>query len=387
MDLILSTAADSATRDDRGTLASSGNRSPQNPSASFADDRAVGHCGLREAHAIVRDLFVPLPKAYWRELAVYGPVAWAATAIAVAADGFPVPAAAAVVLAALAWHRATVMVHELTHQRRAEIPGFHLAWNLAVGVAWLFPSVMYERVHDAHHRKSTYGTAADPEYLPLAGRPWLVAAYLLSGLVLFPLLFLRFLVLAPVSWAIPALRRFILRHGSSYTINPWFSRSTTRAERRRMLAWEIVILGAWLPPVALTAAGVLSWRWLACWYAIHTGATVLNRVRMLAAHRFASGGSRTDHLGQFADSVDHPGGWWTVLFAPLGLQYHALHHLFPTLPFHNLREAYDRLTAGLPAGAFYSASSSRGYLTTIRTTLTTRPPAVVLMDRPPPGVG
>jgi fatty acid desaturase len=273
--------------------------------------------------------------------------------------------AASLVAAALAWYRATVLVHELTHQRRQEIPGFHRAWNLVIGVAWLFPSVLYERAHDGHHRKSTYRTRHDPEYLPLAGRPWAVAAYLAFGPVIFPLLLLRFLVAAPLSWVIPPLRRFLLRHGSSYAINLAFARTMTRGERRALFAWECLILLAWWPPVALTLAGVVSWRWLACWYAIYTGVVLVNRLRMLTAHHFASDGEPTDHLGQFGDSVDTPGGWWAELWAPLGLRYHALHHLFPTLPFHNMGEAYRRLAGQLPGDSFYHGSKGRGFVRTL----------------------
>jgi fatty acid desaturase len=87
---------------------------------------------------------------------------------------------------------------------------------------------------------------------------------------------------------------------------------------------------------------------------------------MLAAHRFASDGRPTDHLGQFADSIDTPSGWWAELWAPLGMRYHALHHLFPTLPFHNLGLAYRRLVAALPADSFYHRSRGRGLLWAIR---------------------
>ncbi|HUR55932.1 MAG TPA: fatty acid desaturase [Gemmataceae bacterium] len=354
-------------------------------------DTASGPAVIREAHDAIRDLFAPVPRAYWLELTVTGTAGWAtlASAIAAASAGRPAVAAVAVAVAALIWHRATIMVHELTHQRRNAIPGFHLAWNLVVGVAWLFPSVMYERVHSGHHRRTTYGTAADPEYLALAGRPWAIAGYLGFVPLAFPLLFLRFLVLAPASWLVPTLRRFILRHGSSYSINLRFARQTTRAERRRIAAWEAVVLAAWWPPVALTLAGHLPWAWLACWYGVHTGATAVNRLRMLTAHRFASDGRPSDHLSQFADSIDTPGGWWTVLWAPLGGRYHALHHLFPTLPFHSLGPAYRRIRTRLPADSFYHTATGPGWLGTVRAlvgrlpTAQVRPPAQPTGGPPP----
>jgi len=312
---------------------------------------------IRAAHRLVKDLFTPVPWRYWRELAVTGVAAWAAAGVAIGAEGRPVVTVIALTTATLLWYRATVMVHELTHQRRAEIPGFHLAWNLLVGVAWLFPSVMYERVHDGHHRMTTYGTASDPEYLRFADRPWAVAGYLAFAPLLFPILLVRFLGLGPVSWAVPPLRRVVVGSLSSYSINPWFVRRLTPAERRRLLFWEVVVIAAWLPPVGLTAAGVLSWRWLACWYAIHTGAAVVNRLRMLTAHHFVSDGSPTNHLGQFGDSIDHADGPWAEVWAPLGLRYHALHHLFPTLPFHNMSAAFHRLTTCQPTSAFYFRSA------------------------------
>jgi fatty acid desaturase len=319
------------------------------------------------AHRLVRDLFTPAPWRYWLELALTGTAAWAALLLAAAADR-PLVIAFAAVVAVPLWYRAAGMAHELTHQSRRDLPGFHLAWNLAVGVAWLLPSVMYEGAHHDHHRKTTYGTRDDPEYLPLAGRPWAVARYLAFAFVAGPALLARFLVLAPVSWAVPPLRRFLIRTGSTYVINLAYARRMSPAERRALVAWECAVLLAWWPPVALTLAGELPWRWLAVWYGVYTGVLLVNRVRMLSAHHFALDGP-TDHLGQFRDSLDTPAGWWAELWAPLGFRYHALHHLFPKLPFHNMSAAYRRLTAGLPPESFYHEATGRGLIPSVRQVL------------------
>ena len=70
-----------------------------------------------------------------------------------------------------------------------------------------------------------------------------------------------------------------------------------------------------------------------------------------------------------ADSIDTPGGWWTEVWAPLGSRYHALHHLFPNIPFHNAGRAYHRLVTQLPADADYRRAHSPGFRHSLRTLL------------------
>jgi fatty acid desaturase len=42
-----------------------------------------------------------------------------------------------------------------------------------------------------------------------------------------------------------------------------------------------------------------------------------------------------------------------VLINPVGLRYHATHHLFPSMPYHNMRAAHKRLMDKLPADSPY----------------------------------
>jgi fatty acid desaturase len=50
--------------------------------------------------------------------------------------------------------------------------------------------------------------------------------------------------------------------------------------------------------------------------------------------------------------------WTAELWAPVGLRYHALHHLFPSLPYHNLGKAHRRLMRELPADSPYRQTES-----------------------------
>jgi fatty acid desaturase len=80
----------------------------------------------------------------------------------------------------------------------------------------------------------------------------------------------------------------------------------------------------------------------------------LNWVRNLAAHGYANRGDRMTITEQLTDSINLTGQTWlTVFLFPVGLRYHALHHLFPFLPYHSLGEAHARLMERLPADAPY----------------------------------
>jgi fatty acid desaturase len=57
------------------------------------------------------------------------------------------------------------------------------------------------------------------------------------------------------------------------------------------------------------------------------------------------------------DSIDTPGGPWSALWAPVGLRYHALHHFFPGIPYHNLGIAYRRILAAAGGSAYREFTS------------------------------
>ena len=70
---------------------------------------------------------------------------------------------------------------------------------------------------------------------------------------------------------------------------------------------------------------------------------------------------------QLLDSVNYPRRpWLTGLWAPVGLRFHALHHLFPSLPYHNLAAAHARLMAELPDDSPYRETSETSLWAALR---------------------
>ena len=307
----------------------------------------------RQVHDLTADLMTPDRRLYWLDLAVTSLVTYASLFAAVAAD---LPGAvrwAAGVVCVFALYRAISFIHELTHLRADDAPGFKAAWNILIGVPFLAPSFLYEGVHTLHHAKDRYGTARDPEYLPLARyRAGKIVLFAISAVAAPLAMLVRFAVVTPLSFAWPPLRRFAIARLSAMTINPVFAREDLATSA----AWRAQEIGCWLwswTLIAAAAGGLLSPRWLIA-LAILCAVTFVNQLRTLGAHAWSNDGGRMSFEDQFRDSVNvPPPALLPALWAPVGLRYHALHHLAPRLPYHALGAAHRRLFAALPAESPY----------------------------------
>jgi fatty acid desaturase len=318
-------------------------------------------------HALVADLHTPKPLIFWSDLLISATLGWGAFAIAVASEPLSAVSLLSALLSGFALYRGVCFTHELAHLRRRALPGFETAWNLLFGVPLLLPSFTYLGVHQNHHNLATYGTKDDPEYLPFATSRRLMIAFGIQSSLLLPILMVvRFLVLAPIALAWPPFHRWLEEHASSFAMNPQYRRVVSPEMAAKMRQWEAAMLAFWAGVFILIYARVLPARTCLVWLAVLVFVSGLNTARVLGAHEYETDGNPRTRQGQLSDSIDTPGGPWTELWAPVGLRYHALHHYFPGIPYHNLGFAYRRLIRTLPNQSPYIDSTSPSLARSLR---------------------
>ena len=306
---------------------------------------------VRELHKVNRSI-------YWCDLVISSGAGWTAFGFAVWGGLSLLGFVASVLAAVLCLYRSLCFVHELSHQSSRSLPGFEAAYNLLVGFPLLMPSFVYVGMHQHHHRVGIYGTDGDPEYQPFS-RSWLMTTVFALESALLPVIFLvRFLGLSPVGFLVPRFHLWLTRNLSSLTMNPKYRRSACPSLLAKVRRDSAIIFCVWTSLLSFSAAGFLPWRWLGIWLLIDAAISFINTLRTLGAHAYESDGQPMDREAQLRDSIDTPGQFWTELWAPVGLRYHALHHYFPGVPYHNLPEAYRRIVHCLPVAPEYRKLSS-----------------------------
>jgi fatty acid desaturase len=325
--------------------------------ARASDDSAM----LKAAASLTRDLNAPKSWIYWPDMLGSALLGYAALFGAMLLQPSWLAIGSGIV-AVLALYRAGSFIHELTHIKKGAVRGFRFTWNLIVGVPLMVPSFMYEGVHNQHHAKRYYGTVDDPEYLPLAlMHPWTLPLFLIVA-ALAPIgMLIRFAILAPLSMLSPKLRALVVGRYSGLQINPKFVRPKPEGQFARDWAWQEAACSIWaIALIAMAATGVIPLRDFLIFLAVTSGVMFLNQVRTLVAHRWENDGEPMSVTAQFLDSVNvPPPATLPALWAPVGLRYHALHHLLPGVPYHALGEAHRRLCKDLDTGSVYHDSTHR----------------------------
>ncbi len=355
----------------------------QDAAPPLATEEQFGEFSLSEARTIVGDFFTPNPWIYWTDFLLSWSVGVAAFAITAAPQVVTTDAAwhwpiriVCFVVASLLYYRCALFIHELMHIRANEFTAFRFVWNMLCGIPFLVPSFVYY-THIDHHRRKHYGTKQDGEYIPLARLPvWQLGVYASQILVIPLVAVVRFGLLTPLTWFSKSVRDWVHQHASSMIMDPMYIRPLPTRRTLQIMRLQEVFCFLWIWFIALrltTSFGIMFDKPMPMTFLLHaylTGVFIvtINAVRTLGSHRWTSDGGQMTFVAQMLDSVNYPKNPVVgELWAPVGLRFHALHHIFPTMPYHALATAHERLIRDLPPDSPYRGCNSDSLSDVLRT--------------------
>jgi len=334
---------------------------------------------IRDARTILKnadtDYFEVRASRYWFDFVVSATMAYTAATIYLISPLFSILQLIAFPFAVFWLYRSGSLIHEVAHLPSRELRTFKIVWNLVVGVLTLAPSTFFTAHHRDHHSGKMYGTPKDPEYVVNVFKRGSLLHILFYAIhiCLFPaFVFLRFF-LAPLTFVNPKVRDFTLRRLSSFTLNWKYEKNLSRLDRKTFAAVELL---CWLRATAIivgVVVGLSVWTRIPLIYMLGASTLMFNQLRQLADHHFESDGDPMALPDHILDSCNYTGrDFFTWLFFPYAIKFHALHHLFPSLPYHNLESAHQHLTKHLPCDSPYHGLSQPDWWGTASVTFSKR---------------
>ena len=308
---------------------------------------------VQQARRIVADLFDRRSWIYWVDFLASITLAYGLAWIYFTAPAWSAAQVLSLVGSGLLLFRAGIFIHEISHMQPGEMTLFKVVWNLLMGIPLLMPSSFYHN-HVDHHGKQYFGTPEDGEYLPLGLGPATELLRYVAQAPLLPILVVGRFLITPLTYLHPRLRHWAVERASALVANPYYRYHST-SNLPGFIVWAEWAGFAWLCVVGvLLWQGIITWRHIGLFYLLMTFTLGVNWLRNLAAHHYLNDGDPMTLSGQLRDSINIVGQHWlTVPMFPVGLRYHALHHLFPAMPYHQMGRAHRRLLAQLPADSAY----------------------------------
>ena len=308
--------------------------------------------------AIVKDFFRIKPAVYWTDLLVSSSIGWAAFTASLWLPGILLKASL-ILLATIALYRVAAFTHELVHVPKRRLPGFSYAWHFLCGIPILAPNFLYRQIHLDHHKRGHYSTHSDGEYIAFPKSAyWELGLFLLSGLIVPAMSLFRFAILAPASLLHPRVRNEVRTKASSMGVQTFFTRTLpkSKSQKSEWNFYETICSIVTITVLTAIACGWISIALIFHWYTMLAMIITMNAIRAVGCtHYYVHDANVPISLKeQIEDSINiDSSSIITLAICPVGTRYHCLHHIFPSMPYHNLQAAHRRLRAELPEDSFY----------------------------------
>lgn len=263
-------------------------------------------------------------------------------------------------IASIFLYRGLAFSHEIVHHP-AQLKWFRWVWDLLFGVVSFYPSYLYQS-HLDHHKAEQYGTLNDPEYILLADKKKTLK--FLAATVFLPIALIVRTLLFPISMVSRKFDQLFQNKLHHFTINLQYQPKPFNDTIKKKICLESsacsFILYGYL---VLLMLGVVSFQIAIYWYVVVLLALILNQIRFLfCTHHYTNISSKT-LSEQIADSVNYDSNsLLAIVIAPVGLRYHALHHLFPGIPYHSLKKIHHALQNNCKDSQVYQSTIKRQML-------------------------
>ena len=260
-------------------------------------------------------------------------------------------------IAAYFLYKGAMLIHEVVHLSK-KIKGYRLAYNILFGWPLSYPAYIYD-THLFHHGKRTYATKKDPEYKYIPNFSNLLFLRAFFTALLLPLFQLfRFGILPLlIPFAPRKLKLLVLKKASTLVFDPKYERpiKSEQKEIAQMLKNDFASAAYKLLFFYLLITGLLPIITVLITYLLISLSSFVNMSRALLSHLYTNSSndflSWEDHL---LDTATVSSGFLTNLMFVNGLNFHAIHHMSPELPYHNLKHAHKDILSKTTKNHLYN---------------------------------
>ncbi len=270
-------------------------------------------------------------------------------------------------------YRGTILVHEVSHIAK-KIKGYRTAFNILFGWPNAYPVYLGD-AHLFHHGKRTYATKRDPEYKYIAEFNVVTLVRPILSSILLPIVqILRFGVF-PLAYLFLSKeqRVWVYQNISTLAFSMDYKRPIKNVDReiKVMVGNDFMCFLYKLSIASAIYFELLPIATIWVWLGVVVISSTLNMYRALFNHLYTNESlaplSWEEHL---MDTVTIESGISSFFIFVNGLNYHAIHHLFPELPYTNLARAHADLMRELPADHIYKLNTYPSIFHVLATSLT-----------------
>ncbi len=237
-------------------------------------------------------------------------------------------------VASISLYRTGAFIHEISHQyNKRKFKLFKRIWDLTIGLFILHPSIRFKQPHLEHHKIGVFGTKQDLQYIPLKNNLINCIRIFLILPFFAPIQNLLLVLLSPFKFIAPI--KFIY----SFIENLIYSIKFTPTERSKLNNLELYYF-----IVVVSSLFFFNIKIYLFWYLILVLSWSLSTIRIPLEHSLDKHHIKSDKDTQLIDSYTFESiPILAFILQPLGLRYHTAHHLYPTVPYHNLKRLHEQL--------------------------------------------